>query len=104
MQLGAKVTATKRIFRHQLEGVKANRKEWYTPNWARHKPINGIYIGVRTYQNGTVEWEDDVGMTFMPDEWIKVALIVTDARQKPIPVLYSDMSPTPPPDQPKPEE
>ena len=92
MELGAKVTATKRIYRHQLGGIKANRKEWYTPDWDRHKPITGIYIGVRTYQNGTVEWHNDEGTTFTPDEWIKVALIVTDVRKKPIPVLYSDMS------------
>ena len=91
-ELGATVTATGRIFRRHLDGVKANRKEWYRPDWAQ-RPITGIYIGVRTYQNGIIEWEEDVGFIFTADEWIKVALIVTDVRQRPIPVLYSEMQP-----------
>ena len=92
MELGAKVTAPRRILRRRVQCAKGWRKVWYAPDWLK-KSVNGIYIGFRTYQNGTVTWDEE-GTYFTADEWIKVALIVEDARQKPIPVLYSNMEET----------
>ncbi len=91
MELGSKVTVPRRILRRAVHmGGRNNRKEWYAPDWMK-KSVNGIYIGFRTYANGTVTWDEE-GNYFKADEWIKVALIVEDAREKPIPVMYSDMS------------
>ena len=90
MQLGAKVTAPGRILRQQLCG-ETNRKEWHKSPW-KQKPIIGIYIGVRTYANGTIAWEEDIGNVFTADEWVKVALIVESARENPVPVLYEEMT------------
>ncbi len=93
IKLGAEVTATGQLFRHWVKGIAngPDRKEWYTPEWAVHKPVTGIYVGKRTYQNGKISWDRDDGNVFVPDEWFKVALIVTDERENPIPVLYSNM-------------
>lgn len=93
IKLGAEVTATGQLFRHWVKGNvdRSSRKEWYTPEGTMHKTVTGIYIGKRTYQNGKISWDRDDGNIFVPDEWFKVALIVTDERKNPIPVLYSDM-------------
>ena len=90
-ELGAKVTAPKCILRRTVWGTnsRAHRKEWYAPEWMK-KSVSGIYIGHRTYANGTVTWDED-GHSFRADEWIKVALIVENERQKPVPVLFLEM-------------
>lgn len=60
--------------------------------WKRRKQnINGIYIGYRTYQNGKLYYDPEEGTIFIPEEYIKIALIVTNERQNPIPVLYSEI-------------
>ena len=93
MELGTRVTAPKQLRRHRVyvRGA-ADKKEWYTPDWDRHHPVNGIYVGYRNYANGTVQWEEDSGLIFTPTDYIKIALIVTNERAKPIPVLFSEMS------------
>lgn len=83
--LGAKVRAPGRIFRQRQGSIR----KWYKPTW-RQKPIEGIYIGVRTYANGIAEWYD-YGTEFTANEHIKVALIVQSTRTKPIPVMYDDV-------------
>lgn len=88
IQLGAKVIAPGKLFRSREGDVR----RWYRPSW-KQRPVTGIYIGVRTYKNGTITWEGyEEGHTFHPKEYIKVALIVTDVRQNPVPVLFSEMS------------
>ncbi len=67
------------------------RHEWYKPDW-KISPVEGVFVGVRTYANGTCSggynWEDPVN--FVADEWIKVALIVQDARHRAVPVPYNE--------------
>ena len=89
MELGQKVTAPGHLIRRTRDG----RKTWVRPEW-KQIPTIGIYIGVRTYQNGTRQWEGtDEGMSWTPDEYLKVALIVENQRHRPVPVLYSEMMP-----------
>ncbi len=89
MELGQKVTAPGHLIRRH----RGNRRFWTKPEW-KQPPTTGIYIGVRTYQNGTLLWDgDDVGYAFSPDEYLKVGLIVTDPRHRPVPVLYSEITP-----------
>lgn len=88
MKIGARVTAPKPLRRRR----GATIREWDTPPWDT-KPVEGIYIGWRTYANGVVEggmnWDDPA--CFVPKEYIKVALIVPHARANPVPVPYSTM-------------
>jgi hypothetical protein len=89
IELGSRVTAPKPLRRRK----GATRREWTITSWKIKKPITGIYIGWRTYANGRVEgginWDDPV--YFVPDKFIKVALIVTDERSNPVPVPYETM-------------
>lgn len=91
MKLGTRVRAPGRLCRRSVFDDGHTRKEWYRPDWAT-VPIVGLYMGSRTYQCGVLEWiGDEEGFRFVPDKWIKVALIVRDPRHNPVPVLYSEM-------------
>lgn len=88
-ELGQRVRADGRVYRQTI----SNRKEWHKPAW-KQKPIEGIYIGRRVYQNGIREWwGEDGGWVWLPKSYVSVGLIVRDARQNPIPVLYDDLEP-----------
>lgn len=89
MKLGTRVTAPKQIRRSRAYG---GRREWYVPDWDRHQPVTGVYVGWRTYANGKIEggFQDEPAV-FIPDSYFKVALIVTSERKKPVPVIYSTM-------------
>ncbi len=86
--LGDRVCAFVRLQRRR---VWRGRHEWYKMPWGGCL-IEGTFVGVRTYANGTCsggcEWDGPI--KFHPDEWIKVALICRNPRQKPIPVLYAE--------------
>ena len=88
LKLGDRVRAPGRLFRRkQCPG----RNEWRKPGW-KSRPVEGIFVGVRTYVNGTtsVPQNYDDPVVFEGDEWIKIALICEDARHKPVPCLYSE--------------
>lgn len=88
LNLGDKVRAPVRLLRRR---IWRGRHEWYKPEW-KSSPVEGIFVGVRTYANGTCLGGAviDDPIVFQADEWIKVALICRDARTRPIPVLYSE--------------
>ena len=48
------------------------------------KPVEGIFVGWRTYANGTYDYSD---CYFEGTERFEVWLIVPDIRSKPVPVL-----------------
>lgn len=88
LKLGDRVRAPGRLVRRKKW---RGRHEWYKPEWSNF-PIEGVFVGVRTYVNGTcsagMDYDDPT--VFTGDEWIKVALICKDPRQRPIPVLYNE--------------
>ncbi len=86
IKLGARVTAPGRIVKSRA----GDKRKWYKPT-GRQKPVEGVYMGRRTYANGTVSFEDDV-RDFHPDEFLKVGLIVTSTRTNAIPVFYDDIT------------
>lgn len=92
-ELGVRVTAPGELLRRTVSRrTEPTRREWYRTNWS--KDVTGIYIGVRTFQNGEMKWiggEDYGYYVFTADERIKVALIVVGERQRPVPVLFSEM-------------
>lgn len=90
MEIGTRVRAECRLVK-----IRDGRKrEWRKPPLAAMRPVEGIYIGWRIYHNGTVEYGYlDEPTTFSPREHMKVALIVTSARENPVPVLFDDMHP-----------
>lgn len=85
MKLGEKVHADAYLYRSR----DGNRKYWRRIE----KPVTGIYVGYRTYANGELGggWGYDDPLYFIPKEYFKVALIVTDPRENPIPIMYDDM-------------
>lgn len=88
MELGTQVSAPGVLRRRS--GPDGARW-WERASWAG--PVSGMYIGYRYYKNGKVEYGGlEEGNIFHADEQIKIALIVPDARQKPIPVLFSEMT------------
>ena len=86
--LGDRVSAPCRLQRRR---VWRGRHEWHKPSFIQ-SPIEGIFVGWRTYANGTCSGGSafDDPIEFQPDEWIKVALICKDPRHRPIPVLYDE--------------
>lgn len=56
------------------------------------KNVEGIYIGCRTYLNGTSELiGSHGGRIFKTESTVKVALIVPNTRTNPIPVLFDSL-------------
>lgn len=87
MKLGCKVTAPGKVVR-STEGPKCF---WHRPSWV-NKPVTGIYVGNRNYQEGTLEWIHEGGLCFtQTGPTLRVGLIATDARRNPTPVVFSEM-------------
>lgn len=95
MKIGQKVRATDSLIRF-CDGYDKNRNPQKV--WKRCaesflkklKPIEGHYIGKRTYCNGSYYWEDEI-MCMHNKEALKVALVVVNERTNPIPVLMKDL-------------
>lgn len=88
LKLGDRVRAPVRLLRRR---EWRGRHEWYKPDW-KNSPVEGMFVGVRTYANGTctggANFDDPV--EFKADAWVKVALICRDPRHRPIAVLYNE--------------
>jgi len=94
-RLGQKIQARdrlRRITRRQGLG-SAFRSMWVLcqERPLKAKPVEGIYIGHRTYSNGR-KWYggDDEGTLYQADEWFEVWLIIPSARENPVPVMPED--------------
>jgi hypothetical protein len=88
--LGQQIKASDRLIRFlgpdgQKEWDRASRHLRCSP-----KPVNGIYIGRRTYANGIAEWNGDWIATWKPNKHIEIWLIVPGEHNKPVPVLPED--------------
>lgn len=57
----------------------------------KSQPVNGIYIGYRTYTDGERIYAGDGVYGFHPHERKEVWLVVPSERQKPVPVLPEDV-------------
>ncbi len=82
-----------------IDDFNKTERVWQIPNnrifnyRLMHAPfITGLYIGWRTYNNGFVTFHGwDESPTYTPTEWLRVGLIVTNSRMKPIAVKYESM-------------
>lgn len=88
LKLGDMVRAPGRVSRCR---VSRDRREWRRARfWA--VPIEGMFVGVRNYQNGVLNygtaWDDPTW--FKQDGTVKVALLAIDPRHNPTPVLYDE--------------
>jgi len=99
-KLGQKVRAHDRLVRrcwskphHTLKNRSYLVKGWrqYGDSILKAKPVEGIYIGYRTYSTGTVHWDSDYGNEYTPEEWYEVWLIVPNVRSRPVPVFPKDV-------------
>ncbi len=93
--LGQWVTATDRMYRKST-GPYYNTKTWvrwgaYIPGGA--KPVEGIFIGSRTIQDGDREWAgEDCGNIWIPSKYKEAWLIVEDSRHVPVRVFPEDVT------------
>jgi hypothetical protein len=91
-KLGQRVRAKDQLARKMHHN---GRKEWvrYVDYIRRAKPIEGIYIGCRTYQNGRTMggYHRDDPLYFEPDGYVSVWLIVRRGNENPVPVLPEDV-------------
>jgi len=91
MKHGTKVKITKKLVRESQR--KHTGKFWQ--RWKIWKPVEycseGIFLGYRTVQDGTTDWEDEVGMIFMKKSCYKVALVSPSAKENPIYVPLENM-------------
>jgi hypothetical protein len=98
-ELGQKINAKDRLIRTEIrkEGEGWRRGGW-RKGWRRRgegvlpaRPVDGIYIGYRTYSTGTTEYDSEYGHEYGAEEYYEVWLIVPDPRQKPVPVWPEDV-------------
>lgn len=71
--------------------VRLVRKESYpTKSWIENTiPVEGLYIGKRSYQNGELDWlGPEEGHAWIQRGTIPVGLIVTSPNKNPIPVPF----------------
>jgi hypothetical protein len=88
-KLGQRVSATDRLVRRHPNNGK--RREWqrFVNFVLKAKPVEGIYVGFRTYSNGAVSYDGD-GVQWWPDITFEVWLVVPGPRQNPVPVFPED--------------
>lgn len=87
-QLGERVRAPARLSRRY--GCINDVRTWEPTGG----PIEGIYVGRRTYANGVGKggYHPEDGPRYLDvTERVKVGLIVVDPRHNPVPVLYEDL-------------
>ncbi len=93
-ELGARVSATDRLYRHRE--YRDGKKTWVRFRglfrFKTERLYEGIYIGYRTIQDGKTSWEgEEIGNIWIPSRHFECWLIVEDPRQKPIRVLPEDV-------------
>ena len=90
--LGQWVTCSDRMYR---------RWDYHTKTYVRWaefipggpKPIEGIFVGYRTIQDGYTEWGgEECGNIWNPTKYKEAWLIVTDPRHAPIKVFPEDVT------------
>ncbi len=90
LKLGDLVRATNPLRRHR--NYTTRRNEWITPSWSTKTPTEGMVVGLRTYWDGVCSggfnMEDPV--SFKGDKALKVALICSNVRHKPVAFLVEN--------------
>ena len=65
-----------------------NGNKWAIPwkIWEKwpYSTGHGLFLGVRTLSNGTREFWEDEGYTFIPKEYFRVALICPSTTKNPV--------------------
>lgn len=89
LELGDRVRCKSYLLRRKSRNWSSltgrrGRHEWYVPTYAR--PFEGMVVGRRTYQNGTI-----TGGVFVPDEWFPVVLVATHITMRPEAVRLQDV-------------
>jgi len=88
--LGQWVTASDRMYRQGSYPGKVWKR------WAevirRANPVEGIYIGTRTIQDGHTEYCGEDGSYWVPSGYKEAWLIVEDPRRNPIRVFPEDVT------------
>ena len=91
IKLGDRVKAPCRLFRA------------HGPNWEKFwrkgaTPVEGMYIGWRTYANGKIvtstddAWHGEITIQeWKGESWFKVGLLVKGERSAPVAVMFEDM-------------
>ncbi len=90
LKLGDMVHATNPLRRRR--SYVTRRHEWLTPRYRAGKPIEGMVVGLRTYQDGVCSGgsNSDDPVTFKSDKSLKVALVCWHVRRKPVAYLLED--------------
>lgn len=97
LTLGTRVKYSKRMERKLDRTNSQLRREWQrVPTYHRDawraypQARSGIIVGKRKYANGTISY-GDYGPEFCADGYVDVYLVSWNMRQKPDPVLLSDL-------------
>ncbi len=102
--LGQRVRARDRLVRDWRYVEREARDERYwrragerrrgrppIPGWEpAPAPVEGMYIGYRTFSNGRAEWTGD-SWGYVPQRHFEVWLVVPSDRENPVPVLPEDV-------------
>lgn len=75
------------VYRRLKSTYVSGFKRWYSVPVAK---VGGIFIGVRTLQQGRREFED--GWYFRPSGYFQAALVATDPRRRPVLVPISEVT------------
>lgn len=59
-------------------------KFWVTKLFPNGKPREGVFLGVRWLQNGMREFDLEYGYTFVPEKYVKAALVCFHKRENPV--------------------
>lgn len=72
-----------------------SRRHWkvWKPTKLRDDPRFGVFLGTRTLQNGYTDYDYDNGNTFIPKEYVTVALVCCGPRTNPIYVPLEALQP-----------
>lgn len=88
LKFGAKVIVSAILKRKEKEEVREKGLYKYKVAlkfWEKNTAaFKALYIGERTLCNGKIDWENDVGYIFTPENYFRAALVVKDERSKPV--------------------
>jgi len=82
------IKANNRLYRKKTAG---NKRCWENLQFTKPKEFKATFLGYRMLQNGTVYSDEGYGAYFVPDNHIKVALVVINGRENPFYVALEDI-------------
>lgn len=88
-KLGQLVYASDCLYKHRDHDGKCTWIRNGSKSWSRPKPVQGVYMGSRTKQNGYTDWDGDATYWVKTGQ-VEVWLIVVSDRTNPIFVSPED--------------